>query len=945
MKKVFTLLLLLFLYSTGYSQAVTISGTAVDSTEGSPLIGANAVILGANRAVIGGSTTDLKGKFIIRGIKAGNYTLRISYVGYKSFRKKIEVGKNSIDLGKIQVAPGEMDLNEVEIVEKGSLIILKQDTTEYMADAVKTNADASAEDLVSKMPGIVVQDGKVQAHGEDVKNVFVDGKPFFGDDPNTVLRNVPAEIIERIQVYDKQSEQAEFTGFDDGNTSKTINIITRVRFRNGTFGKLAGGYGDQDRYSSGGSINFFNDKQRLTLLGQLNNTNEQNFSNEDLLGVMGDGGGGRGGGGMRPRGGGGGRSGGGGFGGGMGGPGGFGDRGGNVNDFLVSAKSGLNNTKALGFNYTDFYSQKLDLTTSYFFNQSKNESESFTNRDYSATSDIAQQYSEKSVSNSWNTNHRLHLKMDYRIDSMNSLFFQPRFSYQKNEGSSDIESGTFSGLQNLNSVNNLYGTNLEAFSVSSSLLFRRRFAERGRTISLSLNNSFTKNDGDKDLYAQSIYYDQLTSSDTLDQQADLMKKGLSISGNVAYTEPVSDNSMLMINAGYSDSYDKSDQKTFNKSLLTNAYTLMDTSISNVYDKRSNTKNISLGYMYRKEELNFGFNVSYNIAKLKNEQTFPRDINTERTFYSFLPGFNMRWSISQGQNLMIRYRASNTMPTVDQLQNFLDNSNPLQLSIGNPGLSQDFRHSLSMRYTLTDFETMSSLFIIFNGSFINNYIGYNTIIAQNQPVLFRGILLNPGTQLKTPENINGYYNLSSFITYSMPSEFFKMVFNFSLNGSYSRTPGILNNVKNYAQSTGLGGGLVISSNISKELDFNISSSATYNFVKNSSQTSSNSEYLNLRDRLKFFWKFWEGFIIQTDLDHKYQGGLGSGYDPNSYLWNGYIGKKLFSKDQGEVRVTVYDILNKNNNTSRTVNDYYIEDTQTNVLGRYYQVSFIYNLKVF
>ena len=246
----------------------------------------------------------------------------------KPTARKLKSQKGAVDLGKIYIAPGEYEMGEVEIVEKGTILVQKEDTTEYFADAVKTNPDATAGDLISKMPGITVQDGKVQAHGEDVKNVFLDGKPFFGDDPNTVLKNVPAEIIERIQVYDKQSEQAEFTGFDDGNTSKTINIITRVRFRNGTFGKLAAGYGDQERYSTGGNLNFFNDKQRVTLLGQLNNTNEQNFSNEDLLGVMGDGGGGRGGGGMRPRGGGGGGRGSGGgqsggFGGGMGGPGGI----------------------------------------------------------------------------------------------------------------------------------------------------------------------------------------------------------------------------------------------------------------------------------------------------------------------------------------------------------------------------------------------------------------------------------------------------------------------------------------------------------------------------------------------------------------------------------------------------------------------------------------------
>jgi len=244
--------------------------------------------------------------------------------------------------------------------------------------------------------------------------------------------------------------------------------------------------------------------------------------------------------------------------------------------------------------------------------------------------------------------------------------------------------------------------------------------------------------------------------------------------------------------------------------------------------------------------------------------------------------------------------------------------------------------------------MTSLFVIFNGTYTNNYIGYNTIIAQNTPIVFyrdSSIVLNPGTQLKTPMNLDDYYNLSSFITYSMPFDLIESILNFNLNVNYSHTPGVLNSVTNYAKNTGLGGGLVISSNISRELDFNVSVNATYNILKNTRQTSNNQNYMNWRDRLKFFWMFFDGFVLQTDLDHRYQGGLGSGYDPNSYLWNAYLGKKIFNKSQGEIRFSIYDILNKNNNTTRTANDYYIDDSRTNVLGRYYQVSFIYNVKAF
>ncbi len=477
--------------------------------------------------------------------------MKVSYVGYKTFQTNVEIKNRSIDFEKILLSPTDIETNEVEVVGKVPPVVQNTDTTQYNSDAFKTNKDATAEDLVQKMPGISVQNGKVQSQGEDVKKVLVDGKPFFGDDPSAVLKNVPAEIIEKIQVFDQQSEQAQFTGFDDGNSSKTINLITRTKFRQGTFGKLTAGYGNQEKYLSNGNINIFNGDQRITLLGQINNINQQNFSNEDLLGVMSQGGGRRGGF-SRPPGGGGGSSRGGNFRG-----------GGSASDFLVNAQNGLTNTKSFGLNYSDKWSDKIDVSGSYFFNLTNNDAESFTNRDYSLNSTAPQNYAENNSSISKNINHRFNLRMNYQIDSVNSILFEPKLTAQINDGSSNIIGKTNSGLTNLNSTSSLFNSNLSAINFSNQLLFRHKFETRGRTFSVNLNTTVNNNKGNNNLYSENTYYTNLALSDTLDQISNLNKNGKSISPRIIYTEPLSDNGILQLGSSFTYSKDESDQKTFN----------------------------------------------------------------------------------------------------------------------------------------------------------------------------------------------------------------------------------------------------------------------------------------------------------------------------------------------------------------------------------------------
>lgn len=944
--KILVIIFTILLCSSSFAQQTfSIKGQAAGPAAENLLQGATIMLLQLpDSAVKAGDITDSRGRFRLTDVRPGSYVLSITYLGFNKLLKDIRILRGDLNLGTIILSPGDVETREIEIVGKVPPAVQKGDTSEYNADAYKISRDASAEDLVTKMPGVTMSEGKVQAHGEEVKKVLVDGREFMGDDPGAVLKNIPAEVVEKIQVFDQQSEQARFTGFDDGNTDKTINIVTRTKIRQGTFGKLTAGYGNEERYKAGGNVNFFNNDRRITLLSQFNNVNEQNFSSEDLLGVMQGSGGGQGRrGGMGMRGGGGPGQGGGRPSGGPGeGPGGGGMQ--NISNFLVDARTGLSNTNAFGLNYSDKWADKLELTGSYFFNKTSNNTRSELDRTYLLSSLNGQTYNETSTSRSDNINHRLNMRVEYQIDSSNSVLLRPRLSFQQNDGNTGLLGYTNTAPGILNSMNNTYRSNLKALNSSADLLYRHKFNTTGRTMSLQASGSYRDNNGDKDLYSETLYFDNLAFSDTADQTSKLNKYGFTGSSNLVYTEPLGRSGQLQFSARYSYSDEKSDQKTYDIFNMNNMGGLLDTSLSNVYRKIYRSQSYGTGYRYQNAGFFATASINYNIARLQNSQEFPMGVNTEKTFYSYLPSLMIRYRISRDKNLRVFYRTSNTDPSVEQLQNVIDNSNSLQLRSGNPALRQDYSHNFALNYSSVNVQSMNSFFILFGGTFKKDYIGNNTTIAAGDTLIREGLLLRQGSQFTMPVNLDGYVNLRSFMSYSMPVGFLQSNLNMMLNASYSRTPGIVNGSVNYANSNTYGGGVVLSSNISPELDFTVSSNSSYNEIYNSLRKDNNSNYFNQNTRIRFTWQFWKGFLIQNELNHQLDNGRSGGNDRNYLLWNMSLGKKFFSRDQGELRFTVYDVLNENTNLDRTTTDFYYEDTRSNVLGRFFILSFTYNIRI-
>ena len=472
----FTVLCFLLIgLQTARAQApTTVSGRVTDGKDQSALIGANVLLIHLPDSAKSGAAADASGKFQFDNVAAGRYVVDASFVGYQKIRQTVTVAGAPVQLGTLALQTGGVQLKGVVVTGAAAQSVQKGDTTQFNARAFKTNPDATTGDLIDKLPGVSRgADGKVLAQGENVQQVLVDGKPFFGNDPDAVLKNLPAEMVDKVEVFDQRSEQSRFSGFDDGNTTKTINIVTKVEFRNGTFGRVVAGAGP-DRYKASGNVNKFKGSERMSVLAQSNNVNEQNFGTEDLLGVVGNsnqGGGGRGG----QRGG--------------GGQGGGGN-GGNAGDFLVNQSGGITKTNAVGLNYSNSWNKKTDLAASYFFNRADNTLNSNTNRQYVLPAGTT--YTQNANTSSLNTNQRFNLRLEHKLDSANSILFRPRFSYQLNDANSTVDGLTRRAAAARRAASSaLYAANNQGLNTGGDLLLRHRFAKAGRTASLSIGGTYT----------------------------------------------------------------------------------------------------------------------------------------------------------------------------------------------------------------------------------------------------------------------------------------------------------------------------------------------------------------------------------------------------------------------------------------------------------------------
>ncbi|WP_435355838.1 TonB-dependent receptor [Emticicia sp. SJ17W-69] len=945
MKKLFLQTIIFFAVTiNANAQTVEVSGVVQDAKSNVAVSGASILLINARDSTQRkGVLANADGKFTLLNVKSGNYRLRVTSIGYGNLETRVLVGNTAKNLGILKLSENDNQLGEVTVREKQIRVEQKGDTVQYNADAFKTNPDATAEDLVKKMPGVTIENGVVKAQGEEVKKVTVDGQEFFGDDAALALKNLPAEVIDKVQVFDRLSEQSQFTGFDDGNSVKTINITTRQNKNNGQFGKIYGGYGENERYQSGVSVNFFKKAKRLTIIGLSNNINQQNFSNQDILGVLGSSGGGGfgGGGGGAAAGGNRGAGGGGGTprGGGGGGQGGGGD----ASNFMVGQQPGIAKTTSIGMNYSDNLGKKVKISSSYFFNAANNGNTGITQRDYLGT--LPQTYNDTSATSNKNLNHRANVRLEYTIDKDNSIVFTPRISWQGNNAISSLISQTNLGSQLLNTNRTNNSSENNGFNFSGELLFRHRFAKNGRTFSFNIGENISDRTGLSTQFSKSHYFSPRDTIQIVNQQTNSITNSNRISAGLTYTEPVGKTGQVQFDHNISYNLSNSDKKVnaFDEKIQT--YSLLKPSLSSVFNNDYLTNRTGVSYRIRDKQSFLTVGLTYQNALLASEQTYPTAQNVKYSFNSILPNAMFNYRFENKANLRLFYRTNTNAPSVNQLQGVINNSNPTQLSTGNPDLKQDYSHSVSLRYGATNAKTAQSFNAFLNLAYSNNAIVQSTFIADKDYTLAPGITLFRGSQLTKPINLDGMMNIRTFISYGLPVSKLKSNLNFNAGVSYAKNPNLINNVKSFTNNYGINGGMVLSSNMSEKLDFTISYSPTYNIVRNTAQTTLNSNYIFQTTSVKVNWLFGKGFLFQSEAVNQAYSGLGSGFNQNFTLWNAGFGYKFLKKQAGELRLNVFDLLKQNNSISRNINTAYIEDARNQVLGRYYMITFTYSLRNF
>lgn len=877
------------------------------------------------------TTTDNDGKFIINNVADGNYSLIVSYVGFKTATKKVDVRDGRRFTFNFNLSESTQRISGVAIEARATRAEQKGDTLVYNAEAFKVMDGSSAEDLISKMPGIVVEGGNVQAQGEDVKKILVDGKEFFDGDVNLALKNIPSDIIANIEVFDKKSEQAEFTGFDDGEDIKTLNITTKTGFRQGKFGEVSAGYGTDDRYKLNGNFNIFNNDQRLSLLGMSNNVNQQNFSQEDLSGVISSTQGGK-----RGRGG----RGSGSKGGGKGGKG-MGDGGSQSKNFMLGSTNGISSTDGLGLNYVGKFNDNINITGSYFFNKTGSELLQDIDRTYFESVLPGLSYKEYNESRMTNFNHRVNLKFDYKIDENNSLMIRPTLSFQDNKSSSFMTGENIQDGLTESSTENTSNNKTDAYRFGAELVYRHKFAVEGRTLSLMFNGNMSNTDG----YSYSDYINRQFGNTPTTDEYSLYKKNLnkqySLRGNAMFTEKLSDMFQLQLDYKASYSNTDSDRKTYNKSTVTDLFDQLDEELSNVYSSDYITQSAGVGLKFKKDNFSAMIGSDMQWSSLKGYQTYPLEDNMEKNFFSALPSFTARYRIDKYNSFMFRYRSNSQSPSINDLQDVIDDTNPLFLSSGNPDLDQQINHSANLRYIRTT-QTGKTFIAMVGATIKSDYIADSTYIAQNDILLKPGITLSKGSQYSSPVNMNGYYSLQSMLTYGIPVDFLKSNVNFSISANYSKVPTIFNGESSKTSEVNIIPKIIVGSNISKDLDFTLSYSAGINKAFNSISGSENSDYLNQTAAAKVGWNIWNNLIFRSNFTYTNYSGLS---DTNSdfFLWNASIGKKILKNKAAEIKLEAYDILKQNSSFNRTVGSNYYDYTSTNVLKPYVMLSFVYTIR--
>jgi len=919
MKKSSLLLFLFLMFSTFcFAQSITLKGVVTDDTN-YPLESATVYLTSVkDSTVVDYTITKKNGSWEMKTRKIDEPVyLKISFIGMASYTKRFEILKADDDFGTIVLKDNATELSEVVIKGEVPPIRIKSDTLEFNASSFKVRPDANVKELLKQLPGVEIDDeGKITVNGKEVNQILVNGKPFFDKDGKIALQNLPSEIINKVQVTDTKTKEEELSGEKASGNNASINLTIDEDKNKGVFGKAMAGYGSDDRYESSLLFNYFKDKQRFSVLASSNNINSTGFSMDEIFDNM------RGGRNSNIY---------------YSGNGSF-----NINGVQFGGGSGITRSNMVGISFSDTWFKKLEPNINYFYTSANNENENRTRMELFLPDD-GTGVDKKNITNSISKSesdqyaHNVNTQFEYKIDSTSTINYSPRFTKNNSKNRNTSSQTTFNQDDIL--INESAGTTFsetDTDNFESNLDYHKAFRHKGRGISLSLSNENNKSEGANYNQSETYFYEDGNTTSDIRNQVRYNRRAVdNYRLKARYSEPVTDSLKLIINTEYTSNQQIEDREGFDFDNATGDFSIANDALTNYLSSKTNTVTPSAGISINKSKYYFSFEAGTSISQFDNFSSYMgTDYSLNKTYIYPTANFYGNYRLSQSKYLYANYSYDVWFPQASQVLPVEDLSNALYTTTGNPDLDPNKYHNFYLSFGDYDYSTRTGYNIYASANLTTSDIVNNTTIAPT------------GKTTTTYTNVSGVYN--SWLGGSFSKLFKKDEHSFRVNigvsGGLDKGKGYTNG-EQYQSDT-----YRIAPKIAVNYDFgellNISPSYKYTYRKtdytnfNIGSQSNFTHVVNLQTT-----SYWpKHFVFGNDFGYTYNSQLSDGFKKDFFLWNASLGYNFYN-DQLLFKVKVYDILNQNLGTSRTISSNSIYDQQNTVLKRYVMFSLTYKIKKF
>ena len=902
-------LLCLVLISTGsWAQQFSISGTVVDAGTQAPLESATLFVEKLqDSSLVSYTISNQDGNFVIEGSgKMDTLRLVSTFNGYATLSRLITLDPRKIDLGRLEMEVANNMLGEVTVVSERAPVTVKKDTLEFNAASFNTRQDANLEEVMKKLPGVEIDaQGNITVNGKPVSRILVNGKEFFGNDPKIATKNLPKEIIDKIQVVDTKTKSEEFTGKAGNPDDKTINVTIKEDKNKGYFARGTAGGGTEGRYELSGIGNYFKDDLRLSVLASSNNINSSGFSMDEVFDMMG----GRGRSIMI-------RS-----------NGTFA-----VNGMNFGSDQGITKSETAGLNFTNEWDKKYELTADYFFVKSDTETASIVERetflpDRSFYTDIV------SDANIVNENHRANLSFEVELDTMTRIQIRPAISLS--DGFAHRTSASERMDRNQELISNTEDRE-DIFSkdFTNRLSFTRKFGKRGAYLELTFENSNQLRESENFFYSELFESEDDVVLDTRiqDQFIDEENTTDEYEAGITQRSVLAEKLFLDLSYDFSTQNLNSTRSVFEFDEQTNSYDNFNDLLSNDFEVKSLEHIPNAGLNYEGKKLRASFDVGLRNTTLENEN-FLADLDFKNTYNNLYLRSNVRYELARGKSLYAYYQNDSQIPSIRELQPVPNLTNPLNIIIGNPELDPTYSHRLSMGYQNFDFATRSGMSIYLSTTFYEDQVVPYSITED---------LVTTTTYRNLDGGVSSYAGVS--LSKRIKKEEQEFSYRFGLYGNYNRQIGFSNGIRYNADRFGISPSLRLGYNYNDKVEINPRYEVNYNVSNYDISNRREEEYVNHTVALEATTYWPKNVVYGNDISFISYGSVAPGFDPTSVLWNMSLGYK-FLNDDATVKLKVYDLLNENVSTRRIIGEDYVQDTQELILEQYFMLSFTYKISKF